>query len=317
MRISNSPAITNEHRDNEASSAKQFIRPKPIESLVSTRKSTTGATPNEQTNIVLSNGATNQSIKLWNHIISNPDDNMNDTFELLVVEGKDRPVFSLKVTETESLPTNGPTLKIDQVFGSINEDFVENLLIDRTKSDQMQNTTPKRLIQTPANLNQSRIVNDSRTDKKKTAKASERFAISKHEVDLRCNFCLKLCRKFDELKEHMFTEHRFSFVCNICFEPFKFRGAYDCHRAAISSSPCKVNASRPYICIVDPPVILLKNKQVHAFKCRHCKLAFFNQKNYVQHAQKHATSFRCKRCQSSKPIPAEQMILHLLSCDNR
>lgn len=247
---------------------------------------------------------------------------MHHTFELLVVEGKDKTVYSLKAIENESVSTNDSSLKIGLVFGSVNDEFVDNLLIDRTKSEQMMHQTQniitqKKLIETPAKLNQSRNVNDSQTFKIKTAIANERVVISKYEVDLRCNFCLKSCEKFDELEEHMFTEHRFSFVCDICFEPFKFRGAYDCHRTGISSVPCKVNASRPYICIVDRPVILLKNNEVHAFKCRHCKLAFFNQKNYVQHAQKHATSFRCKRCQSSKPISADQMILHLLSCDNR
>lgn len=314
-----SPAIPIDNCDNGGNSTSQFICPKPIENLVSARKSISLATPIEQTNIAMCNGAANQSIKLWNHIISHPDDNINDTFELLVVEGKEKTVYSLNATETESVSKNGSSLKIGQVFGSVNDKFVENLLIDRTKSEQKihqaQDTTQKRLMQNPANLNQSRIVNDSQTAKKKTATTN--VVISKHEVDLRCNFCLKLCEKFDELKEHMFTEHKFSFVCDICFEPFKFRGPYDHHRAGLSSFPCKINGSRPYICIVDPPVILLKNNQVHAFKCKHCKLAFFNQKNYVQHAQKHATNFRCKRCQSSKPISAEQMILHLLSCNNK
>lgn len=272
-------------------------------------------------------------VKLWNSIMQPTDVDPNSSLELMVVSSKEdksreNTIYSLKTNGKQSAVSEKPPLQIDQVFEGVNDDFVKNLLANKSKKFQeIQHNPPTKLAKVSSNTNQNEISNNARRIKANESMSemptvndpvSGKRKPDMHGMDLRCNYCLESSDSFYEHKTHMNMKHGYTFVCDICREPFKTRSAYDAHHSR-KSCVNNLNASRPYICIVEPPVILIRENKLHAFKCKHCQLAFVNQKNYVQHAQRHATKFRCKICHQSKPMTAIEMKSHLLSvahCSN-
>lgn len=143
-------------------------------------------------------------------------------------------------------------------------------------------------------------------------------------ADYRCNICLTFNDSNVQYREHMQRKHGFRVVCEQCHEAFNHQQAFLNHLKVDSDSGVTIsgrplfkskcslsaNASRTYICIVEPPIILMRNEKVFAFRCKYCDLAFQTQRNYVQHAQRHAKQFRCKRC-PTKPLNIDLMREHL------
>lgn len=137
-------------------------------------------------------------------------------------------------------------------------------------------------------------------------------------ADYRCNICLTFNDSNLQYCEHMLRKHGFRVICEQCHEAFNHQQAFIHHMkvdfsgGAGRSLKCSLpaNAGRTYICIVEPPIILMRDEKVFAFRCKHCDLAFQTQRNYVQHAQRHAKQFRCKKC-PTKPLNIDLMREHL------
>lgn len=260
-------------------------------------------------------------VKLWNDVMQK---NAKKPIELLVISNgnqtnKDNSVICLKPTEQrniENAKENSSALKIGQVFESVSDEFVEDLLVEKASSlSPMLDTLVKQIATDQngskpakgvpdANLNRVHL-ND--TDANRT-----RIIYEANEAcfDYRCNICLQFNDSFTEFKSHMFRIHQYALTCQACHESFITRSEYNDH---LTNATCRhqPNSKRSFICIVDPPVVLMKNDKVFAFRCKHCDLAFKNQRNYVQHAQRHARMFRCKRCEKSKAVFLPQMQQHL------
>lgn len=128
-------------------------------------------------------------------------------------------------------------------------------------------------------------------------------------LDFRCNHCLQYNENLMQLKSHMARIHDETFLCDTCHRSFKLFDSYQSHQN-VKCCAAAANSSRKYTSLIDPPIILMKNN-VRAYKCKHCHFAFYHQKNYCHHAQKHATHFRCKICTHSKPMLAAEMCTHL------
>lgn len=289
------------------------IRVRAIESLGSTTERVSNVSPHQVADTIntktVNNVAENAPVKLLNQIHA-PDSKANDSLELIAIpntNSKDQTVFSLTSNNINST-NNCSTLKIGQVFESVNDEFVEKLLI-QNQSQSKNESDPKKeiLIQVSTSPTSKQTISAKNTLKRGTI----RFVPQTDQrcLDFRCNLCLTFTDTMYAYKDHMFSIHGFTIVCDICHEPFKTRQTYEEHRATCSSS--NISASRPYICIVDPPVVLLKGNQVHAYKCHNCKLAFFNRKSYVQHAQRHSHQFRCKQCTNLKAMTALELRSHL------
>lgn len=207
----------------------------------------------------------------------------------------------------ENATDNSSTLKINQVFEGVSEDFVEDLLIEGTQ--------PPPSMECPSSLFDD-LVKEVATDKQTIDTGSSVKIIPGADAtcsDYRCNICLEFSETLNQYKTHMCQAHSRPWICCVCHAGFKSQTEYFAHLPANKLVKCKLspNGNRSFICIVDPPIILMKNQKVFAFRCKHCKdVAFQNQRNYVQHSQRHAQMFRCKKC-PTKPLTVDMMRQHL------
>lgn len=169
---------------------------------------------------------------------------------------------------------------------------LENLIQTVEQQESIQT------IDAPASTaNQLNIVNETTTE----------------GADYRCNMCLAFNDDFDMFKQHMKVKHRAVFVCDVCHLSFLSKTPFDIHKFTKQCDVSKINSLRKFTTLIDPPIVLMKNN-IRAFKCKHCSFAYYNQKNYCHHAQRHATHFRCKsfECSSLSPMTAHAMSAHLL-----
>lgn len=219
-------------------------------------------------------------------------------------------------------------LKIGQVFEGVNEDF-EDLFLETDITPSMLEEAVKDMEHdTPTKRNNN---NDAVTmPRPKVATAPKPVVLTddndklvtivqnndKSCNDYRCNICLTFNDSLEQYRDHMDTKHAFKFTCENCHDAFGAYSAFYNHlksdNQTLGSLRCTLsaNAKRTYICIVEPPIILMRNEKVFAFRCKNCDLAFQNQRNYVQHAQRHAKLFRCKLC-PTKPLTMDLMRQHL------
>lgn len=263
-------------------------------------------------------------VKLWNKVMQ--INTTEKTLDYLVVSNKDdanknNSVFCLKQTEEviEHATENSSTLKIGQVFECVSDEFVEDLLVE--KSDQIPastaftpvapNKTPSTLLDTLVKEVAGKRSNPSDVQKGQTKTLTFVPSSNSACTDFRCNICLYFNDTFDEYKAHMCRTHHYNYVCEKCHDVFRTQRTFDLHLDSTGTCTHPENMRRIFICIVDPPVILMKNNKVFAFRCKHCSLAFYNQRNYVQHAQRHAKQFRCKKCPTTKGMSASLMQTHL------
>lgn len=211
----------------------------------------------------------------------------------------------------EQAVNNSSTLKIGQVFECVNDDFVEDLLeLEKTAQSPPSENCETSLFDDLL----EEIVKEKPTTQPVTSLSnSVRIVQGADEScsDYRCNICLEFSDSLQDYKLHMERSHALRWVCDKCHGGFLRLADYNNHMSTGRACRLSANASRSFICIVDPPIILMKNQKVFAFRCKHCKdVAFQNQRNYVQHAQRHAQLFRCKKC-PTKPLPSHLMKLHL------
>lgn len=205
----------------------------------------------------------------------------------------------------ENAVDNASVLKINQVFEGVDDDFVEDLLHDN--NSQASSSVD---VQSPMFDNLVKeVVKEKQIVEPYTLSNSVKIIEGTDQscLDYRCNICLTFNDSYDAYRLHVARAHGLNFTCDKCHSSFDTLPVFRKH------FPCKstANASRSFICIVDPPIILMKNKKVFAFRCKHCKdVAFQNQRNYVLHAQRHAQLFRCKRC-PTKPLTMRLMKQHL------
>lgn len=238
------------------------------------------------------------------------------------------------------------SLKIGQVFEGVNEDMVELLQmfpsspsLSPSPSPQPESTpTPPptskpafaiKSVQSASPLLDTLVKEISHDDNGvQTAYLTDESVKlvtivqsgDKSCADYRCNICLMFNDSNLQYREHMLRRHGFRMICEQCHEAFHHQQTYIKHLTVDSAGvkgvgrtlKCSLsaNASRTYICIVEPPIILIRKEKVFAFRCKFCDLAFQTQRNYVQHAQRHAKQFRCKKC-PTKPLNIDLMREHL------
>lgn len=298
----------------------------PLSVKVSTRPVLRPAIPMNTNAVENRSNASDQPVKLWNDVIQKNAPSKKQLELLVITNGSkatmDESIICLKPTKNnviENATDNSSSLKIGQVYESVSDEFVEDLLIDKTASvtspSPMLDTLVKEITTEQNKAKDAAKIPDANLEKcniDDTSANQIRIINDSHEAcfDFRCNICLHFSETFNQFKEHMLNCHQYSFTCQICHEPFITRIEYNGHirNGACYKAP---NSKRSFICIVDPPVILMKNEKVFAFRCKHCSLAFKNQRNYVQHAQRHAKLFRCKRCTGNKAMVLGQMRNHL------
>lgn len=258
------------------------------------------------------------AVKLWNNVIQN---NVGDKDEdYLIVANKEdsnneSSSFCLKPAEEmiENAPESdsSSSLKIQQVFECVTDEFVEDLLEKSTNATSRptaasgphldnlpEDVVDKQSFETP---------NDSRPNNGITFVPSSNTAC----IDFRCNICLVFNENYNDYTKHMMNAHQCIYVCSKCHEGFRSDLPRRIHFGQNGKCTRPENAQRTFICIVDPPVVLMKNGKVFAFKCKHCNLGFNNQRNYVQHAQRHAKNFRCKLCPTASVMSTALMQAHL------
>lgn len=258
--------------------------------------------------------ADNNPVKLWNNVIQK--NSTGKDLDYLVVANPeetrtDESVFCLKPTKEviEHATENSSVLRIDQVYESVSDEFVEDLLVEKrpTSASPLSDTLVKEAVDKPA------AAKNGAVQSKKSANPITFIPSSNNKcTDFRCNICLAFNETFDEFKTHMHRQHQYNFVCDRCHDSFRTHQLYDLHlNPATKECVNPENSKRTFICIVDPPVILMKSNKVFAFRCKYCSVAFHNQRNYVQHAQRHAKLFRCKLCPQAKAMSATAMQQHL------
>lgn len=242
--------------------------------------------------------------KLWNNVMQT-NDNGKEWDVVMVANSQkttqNNSVFDIQTNVIENATTNSSTLKIGQVFGSVSEDFVEELLVEKDKSAGAENSLLDSMEMTKKN---NSIVDEDPTQINIIPSSDEKG------LDYRCNTCLEFNETFADYSYHMMSVHGDLHACENCSQTFESWELFDKH---FFRGQCiaTANVRRMFICIVDPPIILMKKEDVFAFKCRHCSSAFHNQRNYLQHAQRHATRFRCKECQKVPPMTTEGMKEHI------
>lgn len=252
-----------------------------------------------------------QPIKLWNNVMQQKENPPVDVLFTLRNCGSDTngSVNQLheQTLQIENATENSSTLKINQVFEGVSEHFGENFLLDQTVEVHTQSPSP--LL--------DNLVKEIASDKQPND-ACDVIALVKDSdercADYRCNICLVFNDSFTAYKVHMAKSHGFNIICSTCHNGFANAQSYTYHIRVSGGSVCELTpkSNRPFICIVDPPISLMRNQKVFAFRCKYCtKLAFQNQRNYVQHAQRHAKWFRCKLC-PTKPLSSSVMQQHLL-----
>lgn len=255
-------------------------------------------------------------VKLWNNVMQK--NHTAKDLDYLVVANKedvniDESVFCLKPTEEviRDATENSSLLKIGQVYECVSDEFVTDLLIEKrpTSVSPLLDTLVKEVVN-----NHNRPVGTKKNMQSSKSDVPSTIIPTSTDkcTDFRCNMCLEFNDTFDEYKRHMYRKHQYNYICEKCHDVFRTRYLFDNHLDPTSQVCTNAeNARRTFICIVDPPVILMKNNKVFAFRCKHCSVAFHNQRNYVQHAQRHAKLFRCKLCQSAKALSVAAMQNHL------
>lgn len=132
-------------------------------------------------------------------------------------------------------------------------------------------------------------------------------------LDLRCNICLYVSSTPAEFEDHMIFGHNCDWLCSKCHKVFASSQLLTEHRTADNCAK-KINADRPYVCIISAPIILsgeTKSGEGASLQCKYCPCVFDTEKEYVQHAQRHATRFRCKLCTSKDTLDKSAMRAHL------
>lgn len=290
-------------------------------------------------------------VKLWNNMMPKA---ANEPLRIHVsVKTRETRQDNSDATFSLEVPQEGPigsdasngasTLKIGQVFESVDEDDMVDLLqmVPSPSSQPVSEPTPPpqsppplmiqsvhssaspmldTLVKEVAHDAQSKDKNGMLTaylndDTVKLVKIVQNG--DKSCADFRCNTCLTFNDSHLQYREHMLQEHGCKVICERCHEAFNHQQAFINHLKldgvpGARSMKCSLspNANRYYICIVEPPIILMRNEKVFAFRCKYCDLAFENQRAYVQHAQRHARLFRCKKC-PTKPLNIDLMREHL------
>lgn len=232
-------------------------------------------------------------------------------------------------------------LKIGQVFEGVNENFADDIFNESNiePTPQYPNQTTGSLLEALAReVDHNNQSNNNINGKAATAApqpqpqkvlTQRRIVITdedddspvtiiqnddKNCSDYRCNMCLTFNDSLDTYRDHMWLKHEVNLICERCHGAFSHELAFQNHLETSANGsiecPLSSNAARTYICIVEPPIILMRNEKVFAFRCKNCDLAFQNQRNYVQHAQRHAKLFRCKLC-PTKPLNIDLMSKHL------
>lgn len=262
------------------------------------------------------------AVKLWNNVIQKGTDSTK-SIDLVVVSNKrstndDNSTFSLKPTKevVENAKENSSVLKIDQVYECVSDDFVEDLLVEKaTQPAQVELQSPlldSLVMEIGSDTNKTIETQTARNPKQ--SDNPNAFTLVQpteaHCSDFRCNICLEFTGSLPDFKRHMLRTHGCMYSCEKCHSAFPNHAKYKSHFRLNGVCNLNMNSARNYISIVDPPIILMKNEKVFAFKCKHCQLAFHTQKIFVQHAQRHARLFRCKKC-PTKPLTIRLMKDHL------
>lgn len=245
--------------------------------------------------------------KLWNNVMQQKK--MPPLEVLMTVSDSNGSVTQMQkqTLQIENATDNSSTLKINQVFEGVSENFGEIFLGEPQIETHGNNASPSPLLDD--------LVKEIESDKPPLEPYDIISLVKDTDercADYRCNICLDFNDSYANYKEHMCKIHGFKIVCTKCHEGFlniqRFtsHGTLSCQRAP--------NAKRPFICIVDPPIIIMRNQKVIGFRCKHCvHLAFENQRNYVTHAQRHAKLFRCKLCPTkllTKPVMRQHLQHH-------
>lgn len=135
-------------------------------------------------------------------------------------------------------------------------------------------------------------------------------------LDLRCNICLHLCQTYVSFAMHMKAMHGYERVCFKCHQSFYSAVQYHNHKSA-GNCASKLNSDRPYVCIVPAPIVDIDPlNEKKKYSCKHCSHVMVSEKDYVQHAQQHATRFRCKLCSTHNAFEASEMQHHLMTKHN-
>lgn len=264
------------------------------------------------------------SMRLLNGSVQSIRQKESDELNMIVVtsnrnESKNQTTYSLKkVTNNtaiiEPATTNQSPLQIEQVFEGVNETFVENLLIDKSKQQQQAKNKLKSTLSPLLDSIVEQVANRQNAPQPRKQNPEPVVFVDANSsacLDLRCNICLELCSTSKSFEEHMINKHDYPYVCSTCHETFKSLTSFAKHAQSKGLCIQSMNRSRPYNCIVPAPTILFKDNMIDAFKCKHCRYAFYDQKLYVQHAQRHSTLFRCKLCKLAKAMEIEKMRFHL------
>lgn len=262
------------------------------------------------------------SMRLLNGSVPSIRQKESDELNMIVVtknETQNETTYSLKkvVNNTaiiEPASTNQSPLQIEQVFEGVNQTFVENLLIDKSKQQQQAKNKLKSTVSPLLDSLVEQVANKQNAPQPRKQNPEPVVFVDANSsacLDLRCNICLELCSTSKSFEEHMINKHDYPYVCSTCHETFKSLTLFAKHTQSKGQCIQTMNKSRPYNCIVPAPTILLKNNKIDAFKCKHCRYAFHDQRLYVQHAQRHSTLFRCKLCKLAKAMEIAKMRFHL------
>lgn len=281
-----------------------------------------------------------QPVKLWNNMMSKAT--VEPSLKVHVSTRNSLQGFTaIQENPVENDANDGTSLlKIGQVFEGVSDDFVEDLFLETAvpsspstqtmsaptppstpqplqmqplqSSSPLLDTLVKEMEHDPNNGIQTATVNDDNVKLVTIVQNDDKSC-----ADYRCNICLNFNDSKLQYREHMLRKHGFRVICERCHDAFNHQQAFIDHfkydsSDGVGSMKCALsaNANRTYICIVEPPIILMRNEKVFAFRCKYCDLAFQNQRNYVQHAQRHAKLFRCKQC-PTKPLNIDLMREHL------
>lgn len=268
------------------------------------------------------------------------------TRELNQGDNNSNATLSLQTSQEKPIEENasdgGSMLKIGQVFQGVNEDMVDLLQMVPSSSQTPPAPTPQppsppppftiQSVQSASPMLDTEIEHNQDND---NTNGTQTAYLNDDNVklvtivqngdkncdDYRCNICLTFNDSNTQYREHMLRQHGYKIICDRCHDAFNYQHEYMKHlkidesagdggRERTLKCSLSANANRTYICIVEPPIILMRNEKVFAFRCKHCDLAFQNQRNYVQHAQRHAKQFRCKQC-PTKPLNIDLMREHL------
>lgn len=241
----------------QASSVQRVNQPAPAQRMV---------LPTLRPSVISKNRteSSDNPVKLWNNVMQK--NHTAKDLNYLVVANKedaniDESVFCLKPTEEviRDATENSSLLKIDQVYECVSEEFVEDLLIEKrsTSASPLLDTLVKEVVD-----NHNRPVGTKKNVQPSKSDVSPIIIPTSTDkcTDFRCNMCLDFNDTFDEYKRHMYRKHQYNYICEKCHDVFRTRHLFDNHLDPTSQMCMNAeNARRTFICIVDPPVILIIN----------------------------------------------------------